>query len=137
MQNLLIVSVLDGQTNLSEPVENLVLAEVVWSSRGGFVFGLGLNFRLQVAIVAVVHNDAEFALLGLVNFTETRYIGVIKNLKDLGLLKSLFALLLVHLTNVNLLDHSHLFIRLALDEVGNTEAASSKSGDLFVSLILF
>ena len=54
MQDLLVVSVLDSQANLSEPVEDLIFCEVLGFATSRFCLGLRLDLTLQVAVVAVV-----------------------------------------------------------------------------------
>ena len=135
MQDLLVVSVFDGQANLREPVEHLILTEVLRPAVARLNLRLSLDLALQVAIVAVVHDDAKFALLSFVDFAEARYIGMVEHFEDLGLFEGFFAFFFVHLADVDLLDHRHLLVRLALHEVRHAEGARAESRHLFVGLV--
>jgi hypothetical protein len=115
VEDLLVVGVFDGEANLSEPVQHLILGEELHSTRGVFNFGLRFDFGLQVTIVTVVHHDAKFAFFSFVNFSEAGDIRVVQNLEDLCFLQGFFSLLFVHFSNVDLLDNGLGFIRLALD----------------------
>ena len=84
MQYLTIVAVFHGQTDLSEEVKHLILSEVLKDASFRLLLMLVLDLGLEVAIVCVVHDYAQLALLGLVDFSESNYVRVIQHFKNLG-----------------------------------------------------
>ena len=85
VQDFLIVAVLHGQCDLGEPVEELIFRKVVLASLTINSLKALLDLALHVTVVGVVHDNAELAFLGLVDFAETHDIWVIKHLKNLCL----------------------------------------------------
>ena len=78
MQYFSVVAVLDGETYLCEQVEHLVLREVLNCTSGlRLSLVLVLDLGLKVAIVRIVHHDAQLAFLGFINFSETNNIWVL------------------------------------------------------------
>ena len=111
MEDLLVVHVFDGETDLSEPIKYLVFGKVVqFTLRVASELILRFYFALKVATVAVVHDDAQLALFGFVNLTEARNVGVVQHFENFGFLESLFPFFLAHLTDVNLLNDGHLLV---------------------------
>ena len=121
MQDFLIMAVLHGQCDLGEPVEELIFREVVLASLTINSLKALLDLALHVTVVGVVHDNAELAFLGLVDFAETHDIWVIKHLKNLCLVQSFTALLLAHLADIDLLNDGQIVIGQALDQIGRTE----------------
>jgi len=79
MQDLSIVTVLESETNLREPVKNLVFCVVF--PRGGW---LPLVFRLHfldlashVSSISMVHHNAKLPLLCLIHFFKSDDVRVI------------------------------------------------------------
>ena len=58
MEDLSVVAVLDCQTDLSEQVKHLLLAEVLQHARLLFVCVRVLDLGLQIPVISVVHDDA-------------------------------------------------------------------------------
>jgi hypothetical protein len=110
MQDFFVMDVFQCKANLGKPVQNFIFVKILglslWISQLVLVFYL----RLQITSVAVVHNDAEFSLLGLVDLPKTRDIWVVQNFENLCLSQCLLALFLAHLTNVDLLNDSKHFV---------------------------
>lgn len=81
MQYLSIVNVLQCQTNLCEPIQNMVLAPILQlPSSLLLLLILVLYPSLKVSAVCVVHDNAEFSLLGFVNLAETYDVRVLQYL---------------------------------------------------------
>ena len=126
MQYLTIVAVFHGQTDLSEEVKHLILSEVLKDASFRLLLMLVLDLGLEVAIVCVVHDYAQLALLGLVDFSEANDVGMAEDFEDLGLPQSLLALFITKLLNVNLFDNCKFSIGLALYQVGRAEGARAE-----------
>lgn len=78
MQDFLIMGVLNRQTNLSEPIQYLILTEVLVFACFLILFLLLLfNLRLQIAIIGIVHHNAQFATFCLVDFSEASDVRMI------------------------------------------------------------
>lgn len=105
VEDLLVMAVFESETDLREPVQHLIFGYVNRFPLCIFHFGLGLDPRLQVAIVSVVHDDAKFSFLCLVDFPKTCYVRVVEHLEDLGFFERFLPLLVRHLAYVDLLDH--------------------------------
>lgn len=95
VQDLTIMYMLDRKTYLSEPLQDFVLRQV---------FLLLLEVVLQIAPVCVVHDNAELASLGLVDFAETNDVGVVEGFHDFCFVEGLLFLFFWHLGDVDLLD---------------------------------
>lgn len=117
MKNFPIVNVLQSQADLSEPVENEALAKEAAP--------LLLNHFLEIAPVRIVHHDAKLALFGLVNLTESDYVGMIQCFENLGFFKRVVSLAFTHFPDVHLLYHNHLLGRLTFHEKGLSECTLS------------
>ena len=126
MQNLSVVHMLEPQADLSEPIKDLRLGEEPPA--------LLLDHFLEISSVRVVHNDAQLALLSLIDLAETNNIGMIENLQDFSLLQSVLPLILAHLSNVDLLDDGELLGTLALHQERFTEGSLTEQLDLLVDL---
>ena len=132
------MNVLQSEAYLREPVEHVLLGPVIeLAAILVFLLVLLLDATLQVATVGVVHDDAQLALLRLVDFLEAHNVWVAQNFKDLCLSKSVSALVLVHLLDVNLLDDGVALVRLALDEVGGAEGADAERLHFLVGFVSF
>ena len=129
MQNLSVVNMLEPQADLSEPVKDLRLGKELAS--------LLLDHFLKIPSVRVIHNYAQLALFSLIDLAETNNIWMIQDLQDLSLFQSVLPLILVHLPNVDLLDHSELFGALALYQKGLTEGSLTEQLDLLVDFEVF
>ena len=134
MQDLLVVTVLDGERDLSEPVEKLILRHVVLATLP--VSGLEplLNLLLQVSIIGIVHNDAKLALLRLVNFAEAGNVNMVEDLQDFRLVQCLATLLFAHLRDINLLDNRQLVVAEALHKISSSKGTSAECADLLIRL---
>ena len=95
MQDLPIVDVLNRESHLDEPVENLVLAVAYFT----YLF-LICYFRIQIAAIGVIHYNAETALIHKRFFVGDN-IGMTHSLEDMHFIDGIFALLPVHLAHVN------------------------------------
>lgn len=136
VQYLSVVDVLQGQADLCEPVEHVVFAPVF--KLAAVLFARSVLFfdpALEVATVGEVHDDAEFALFGFVDFFEPNNVGMVEHLQNLGLPESFLSLVLGHARNVDLLDDGEGLVALALNEVGRAETADAESLYLLVSLV--
>ena len=80
MNDLPVMTVLQCKAHLSEPIEYLVLTEQLPLSH--FLS----TFLIKITPIYVLHDDAQPALLGLVDFLECDDIWMAtEDLKDLGL----------------------------------------------------
>jgi len=78
MQDLFVVHVFDRKTDLGEHVKNFIFWEVVkFPILFPSHFVLGLDLRLQIAAIAVVHHNAQLSLFGFVDFSESRDVRVV------------------------------------------------------------
>lgn len=102
MQDLPVVNMLHAKTNLGEPVKDLRLREVSAL--------LLLNSSSQISTIRVVHHDTQVAFLGLVRLPEPDDIWMIEYLQNLRFLQGLYAFLLAHLGNDDLLDDSQRLV---------------------------
>ena len=132
MQNFLIMAVLHGEANLREPVQKLILSKVILPALSIDCLKALLDLALEVAIVSIIHHDAQLSLLCLVDFAETHDVGVVEYLQNFGLVQSLPPLLFAHLRNVDLLDDAEGVVRLALDFVGRAKRAHTKGANFLV-----
>ena len=137
MQYFPIVNMLECKANLSEPIQNVILAPILQLSPS-LLLGLILVFNaaLQVTTICVVHDYAQFTFLRLVNFTEPHDVRMLQHLKDLGLTQSFSSLILVHVLNIDLLDDCVSLVGLALHEVGCSERANAQCLHFFVGFVL-
>ena len=106
VQYLPVVNMLDGQTYLCKPIEDLILTPVL--GLPACILGLFdrcLHMGLQVSVVSVLHDDAKLPFLGSVNLMELDDVRVIKNFQNLCLLERFFPLFITHILDVNLLDY--------------------------------
>ena len=111
MQNLSIVDVFESEADLREPIENVILAPILQlASSALFLLILVLDAPLQIAAVCVVHYDAQFALLGLVDLSKANNVWMLKHFQNLGFSQGLAALILIHILNVDLLDNGILLV---------------------------
>ena len=110
MQNFPIVTMLHGEANLREPVEDGVLREQITSTD----FLSFFDFGGKISSICIVHNNAELSFLSFIDFPEMNDIRMIENLQNLCFLDSIFLFLLRHAGNINLLDHCITAIALCL-----------------------
>ena len=110
MKDLFVVAVLDGECNLREPVQKLVLSQVILATLTVYRFEALFDLALQIAIVSVVHDNTQLALLCFVDFPEANDIRVVEDLQNLSLIKSLASLFLTHLSDVYLLNYCHCVV---------------------------
>eukprot|EP00354_Favella_ehrenbergii_P006050 CAMPEP_0170477332 /NCGR_PEP_ID=MMETSP0123-20130129/18633_1 /TAXON_ID=182087 /ORGANISM="Favella ehrenbergii, Strain Fehren 1" /LENGTH=73 /DNA_ID=CAMNT_0010749037 /DNA_START=3291 /DNA_END=3512 /DNA_ORIENTATION=+ len=73
MDHLPVVDVLHAEADLSKPIKDLLLGE--WPPT------LVLDSLLQITAIAVVHDDAQLAFLGLEHFNECHDVGVVEGLE--------------------------------------------------------
>ena len=136
MQDFLVMAVLDRQRDLSEPIEEFIFSHVVFLAIPVCLLEALLDLALQVAVVGVVHHDAQLALLGLVDFAELDDVRVVEHLEDLCLVQRFTALFLAHLRDIDLFDHSERVVRHALHHVRGSEGTHAERADLLVRLEL-
>ena len=92
MNDLSVMTVLQCEAYLSKPIEYLILSEKLLLCR------FFTTFLIEIAAINVFHDDAQLALLGLIDFFESHDIWMAtEDLKDLGLLQSVLPLLLIKL----------------------------------------
>lgn len=72
MQYFAVMDMLDSETNLCEPIQDLVLIKELLSF---FFLGDSLG---QVTALSKLHNDFEFVLFGDIDFDEFNDIGMIE-----------------------------------------------------------
>ena len=109
VQNFPIVTMLQRKAYLREHLQDVLLLEphsLVVRQLGIFLLGLSSHMRGHVAVVAVFHNDAQFAFLGLECLPKAHDVGVVEKLQNFCFLLSFTALALTHVLDVNLLNHS-------------------------------
>lgn len=128
MQNFPIMTVLHGEANLSEPVEDGVLREQIISTS----FLCFFDFASEISSICIVHNNAQLSFLSFIDFPEMNDIGMVENLQNLRFLDSIFLFLLRHAGNINLLDHSITAIALCLHQKCLTKRALANDFDLLV-----
>ena len=87
--------------------------------------------------IGKIHNNAQLALLVLVDLPEPDDSGVVKQLKHLDLSVRRFAFIFRHPGQVNLLDYGKAPITFCLHKVGYTLGTLAKSLDFLVVLRLF
>lgn len=80
MENLSIMTVLQSQADLSEPAEHVILWEVLQHSSLLPFLMLFLNSALQVSSICKIHDNAQLALLCLVDFSEPHDVGMVEHL---------------------------------------------------------
>ena len=107
MKDLSVVTMLNGQTDLREPVQDLILSQVVLGHFGlAFVLSLILlDLQCHVASIGVVHDNTKLALLRLVDFFKSDDVRVIEHLEDFCFTESRLLVILTHLLDVNLFHH--------------------------------
>ena len=111
MQNLSIVDVFESEADLREPIQNMILAPVLQLAASAlFLLILVLDAPLQIAAVCIVHHDAQFALLGLVDLSKAHNVRMLKHFQNLGFSQGLSAFILIHVLNVDLLDNGILLV---------------------------
>lgn len=74
------MKVLDSQTNLHEPTQDLLLGKVA------VAFFCSLYAMREVPSLCVLHNDVQFPLGSAVHFLEADDVVMLEQLQDLGLL---------------------------------------------------
>jgi hypothetical protein len=121
VQDFLVVGVLQRETNLRDPGKDLIFAKVHRPALSILDLRLVPDFGLEVAVVAVVHHDAQLALFGFVHLAEPRYVRVVQHFQYFGFPESFFPLFLCHFANVDLLYYRVGLVRLALNQEGGTE----------------
>ena len=94
MENLTVVYMLQGKTNLEEPVDNLVFWKIL------LLLPLFDNSALEIASVSIIHNDTETLLLNKRLFIRNN-IWVTHCFQDMDFVESFFLLLSVELRYVN------------------------------------
>ena len=100
VQDLSVVHVFHAETDLGEPVEDLLFFEEL-----AFL----LNYPLvQVSAICEVHHDAEVLVLAFVHFAELYDVWVVQCCQDLRFFKALLTVLLIHRLLRNLLNHTFL-----------------------------
>jgi hypothetical protein len=91
------MNMLHTQTDLSEPIKNLLFCK--WAS------SLLLDSLPYISSIRVLHDDMHPILLCLVHLDESHDIGVIQGLKDLSFLDGFLSFLRTHTFNVHLFNY--------------------------------
>ena len=90
MNDLPVMTVLQCEAHLSKPIEYLVLTEKLPLCH--FLS----TFLIKITPINVFHDDAQPALLGLIDFFECNDIGMAtEDLQNLGLFQGILPLLLI------------------------------------------
>jgi hypothetical protein len=110
MEDLAVMTVLEGETYLSEPIKDLILCEIVELASTRLALVLIFDLSLQIPVVSVVHHDAKLALLGFIDFAEADDVWVIEHLEDLGFSECFLALFVAHGLDINLLNDCVLLV---------------------------
>jgi len=98
VQHFAVVDVFHGETDLHEVVQYLVFLEVFSAFAACYLL-------CEVAPVSLVHDNAQFALLGFVHLAKQYNVGVVQLFQDFGFHQGVFPLLLRHLCDVHLFYH--------------------------------
>jgi hypothetical protein len=120
MENFTIMDMLDSKTNLSEPIEDLILIEKL------FVFLFLGNCFGKISALGELHDNFEFILFGDVDFNEFDDVRMVEVFEDLGFFNGLVSLLLRHVIDVHFLDDKELIVSFSLDEIGFTKSSFSQ-----------
>ena len=129
MDDFSIVDMLHTKAHLSEPVQNLVLAEVTAS--------LLFQFTREITSISVVHDDAELSFSCLKCLDEFNDIGVLQMLDDLGLLQCLFFLVFAHALDIDDLHDALKLVWHPFNQVSFSKRALSKEFDFSVLFEFF
>lgn len=125
-----------SEAYLREVVQYLILSEIFENACLLLVFVLFLDLALHITVVGVVHDDAQLALLSLVDLAEANDIRVAQHFQDFRLPQGFLALFITHLLDINLLDDSVLSDGLTLDEIGRPERPCPQGRHLLIGLVL-
>lgn len=113
------MDMLNSQTDLSKPIQNIGLLEILFSSLTGTdCFG-------QITTLSVLHYNFEF-VLGHVDLFEIDYVGMTQVPKDLSLFNGLLSFLRRHMFNIHFLDDKLLTCGYVTDKVGLAESSLAK-----------
>jgi hypothetical protein len=96
------VNVLDTQTNLREPVDDLVFLKIF-----RLLFGF-LDSRGQVSFTCVLHYDIKFHFRSPINLLKANDVGMVESLQYFGLSQGSLLLLDTHVGNDDLFDYKLL-----------------------------
>ena len=93
------MDVFDGQTDLCEPIQNLVFREEP------SLLLLCLDHATQIASIRVIHHNAQLAPFRLIHLLEPDDVRVVQHFQNLGFPECFSFLLLTHSGDVDLLYH--------------------------------
>lgn len=102
MYDLSIMDVLNTQTDLGKPAQNLLLGKVLT------FFLRFLNSGGQIAAVCIFHHDVQFHFGSPIHLLEFDDIWMVQQLQDLSLLACSLLLLTRKFCNIDLFDDKHL-----------------------------
>lgn len=119
-----------GQTDLSEPVQYLILFKKLFG-----VFTGSDGFR-QISTLGIFHDDFKFVLFGCIYLDKFDNERVSEVSENLCLLDSLLSLLLTHVINADLFDDEILTGLFLLDQISFTEGSLTKQFLFLIILIL-
>jgi hypothetical protein len=109
MKNFLIMTMLQSQGYLSEPVQDLVLVEKECFASLVFLFFTLLLYQgLQISAIAIFHYDTQPAFFSFVDLNELGNVRVIEHFQNLSFLQTEFFFLRLHSVNVYLLNNTLL-----------------------------
>lgn len=125
------MEVLDSQTNLHEPTQDLLLGKVAAA------LFCSLYAVREVPSFRVLHNDVQFPLGSAVDFLEADDVVMLEQLQDLGLLHGCILLGRRQLVEVDLLDHPKIATRDLFHQKCTTVRPASQQLDSLVDVCLF
>jgi len=119
MQNLLIMDVLDSQSHLHEPIQNLVLTVANFA-----YFLLVGDLGVQITTISEVHHNAQ-AFFVHERLLVGDNVRMSHRFEDVDLVNGIFSLLPVHLTHVDDLHDISLSVSHRLNKDGIAETSLS------------
>jgi len=138
MNNLKVMHLLNRKAQLREPKHYIAIIKILWR----IVLFLQnmvslLDLFVQVALLTIVHNNAQLTTLGFKNVVVTNYEFMLKYFEDLGLSQTAFFVTILHFWNIYFFkDHLLLRLRaLGLYQMHVSEGTFSDCFQLFVFLM--
>ena len=123
------MAVLEGEANLREVVEDLVLRE------RRILLSALLNLVSELAVISELHHDVQVPLFVLEDVLETDDVRVVKNFENTSFISRASALFVSHVLQVHLLNHPE-FVAVASDEVSVAVRTAAQLLNLAVFLFL-
>lgn len=128
VQDFSVVAVFHRQTNLSKPIKNRVLREIVIAA---FFFVL-FYFLLEVPTICIIHNNTQLPFLRFVYFSEPNDVWVVEHFQNFRFFYGVLLLLFRHTLDIDLFDDRESAIALSLHEEGFAKGALSQHFDFLV-----